>query len=75
VHAARLQDINERDCIKEGIFRIYSDNHYIYQNGYTKEAYHAQKEAYAALIDSINGKGTWESNPHVWIYNFKLTTK
>jgi hypothetical protein len=31
------------------------------------------REAYAALIDSINGKGTWESNPFVWIYDFKLT--
>ena len=29
-------------------------------------------EAYAALFDKINGKGTWESNPYVWVYTFKL---
>lgn len=30
------------------------------------------QEAYAALIDKINGKGTWESNPYVWVYDFEL---
>ena len=30
------------------------------------------QEAYAALIDKINGKGTWESNPYVWAYDFEL---
>jgi hypothetical protein len=33
------------------------------------------QDAYAALIDSINGKGTWESNPFVWCYDFRLTDK
>lgn len=31
------------------------------------------QEAYAALINKINGKGTWEKNPFVWVYDFKLT--
>jgi hypothetical protein len=31
-----------------------------------------QKKAYAFLIDKINGKGTWESNPYVWVYDFQL---
>ena len=22
----------------------------------------------AALIDKVSGKGTWESNPYVWVY-------
>ena len=30
------------------------------------------KAAYAALIDKISGKGTWKSNPWVFVYNFKL---
>ena len=30
------------------------------------------QEAYAALIDKVNGKGTWESNPYVWAYDFEL---
>ena len=28
--------------------------------------------AFAALIDKINGKGTWNSNPFVFAYTFKL---
>jgi hypothetical protein len=35
--------------------------------------YDTPQKAYAALIDSISGNGTWESNPFVWIYDFKLT--
>ncbi len=27
--------------------------------------------AFAALIDRISGKGTWDSNPWVWVYQFK----
>lgn len=30
------------------------------------------KRAYASLIDRISGKGTWESNPYVFVYDFEL---
>jgi len=30
------------------------------------------REAYAALIDAINGSGTWERNPWMMAYTFKL---
>lgn len=30
------------------------------------------KLAYADLIDHISGKGTWESNPYVFVYDFEL---
>lgn len=30
------------------------------------------KLAYADLIDHISGKGTWESNPYVFVYEFEL---
>ena len=30
------------------------------------------KRAYASLIDSISGKGTWASNPYVFVYEFEL---
>lgn len=30
------------------------------------------KRAYAYLIDRISGKGTWESNPYVFVYDFEL---
>lgn len=30
------------------------------------------RKAFAALIDKISGKGTWESNPWVFVYSFEL---
>lgn len=30
------------------------------------------REAYRTLIDKISGKGTWESNPYVIVYEFEL---
>lgn len=30
------------------------------------------KRAYASLIDRISGKGTFESNPYVFVYDFEL---
>ena len=82
VRCERLQDISEReDCLKEGIEELnageiipnYQD--YIqYSNG-DEYNYDTPQKAYAALINKIYGKGTWESNPYVWVYDFKLTIK
>lgn len=78
VRAERLQEISEEDCMKEGIeynpeavpigypFGI----QFPYNNGFHN--YTTAKEAYASLIDKINGKGTWERNPFVWVYDFRL---
>lgn len=63
VRAERLQDISEEDCIKEGI-TLYDESGKYLGHGYI--------DTYAALIDKINGKGTWEKNPFVWVYDFKL---
>lgn len=79
VGVERLQDILEEDCIKEGIsfWGRVDDNSY-YTNGLKNKygsnvLYDTAQEAYAALIDSINGKGTWENNPWVWVYDYVLT--
>lgn len=81
VRAERLQDISEEDCMKEGI--EYSPEavpvgypfgvEFPYNNGFHN--YTTAKEAYAALINKINGKGTWEKNPFVWVYDFRLIEK
>lgn len=34
--------------------------------------YLTPREAFAALIDSISGKGTFNSNPYVFAYEFEL---
>jgi hypothetical protein len=82
VRAEWLHEINEKDAKLEGIeelnageiIRGYSNYiQYSSDNGIT--CYNTPREAYAALIDSINGKGTWESNPFIWCYSFELTDK
>ena len=75
VRAERLQDISEEDCLKEGIEAFTKDDH-LFKFGLDgwvwSDMPRTAKEAYAILIDKINGKGTWERNPFVWVYDFKL---
>lgn len=77
-----LQDISDEDCIKEGVGISATDNRigypfsipFNYYVGEDKEGcrYSTPREAYAALIDRISGKGTWECNPYVFVYDFEL---
>ena len=30
------------------------------------------RDAFAGLIDVVSGKGTWDSNPWVWVFDYKL---
>ena len=83
VRCERLQDISDEDCLKEGVYphRVFVPkiNDYALLYHFSPElerkemrGYCNARQAYAALIDKINGKGTWESNPYVWVYDFKL---
>lgn len=75
VRAERLQDISEEDCIKEGITyeMAYECNGWRpTYNDPDSGGYPDYKAAYADLIDSINGQGTWKSNPFVWVYDYEL---
>jgi len=75
VRCERLQDISDSDCLKEGIYERekWSLGKY-YQYDWNGEIFQTPQEAYAALIDKINGKGTWESNPYVWVYDYELVS-
>ena len=65
VRVERLQDISDEDCIYEVPFCAWDWE----DNGANFET---PREAFAALIDNISGKGTWESNPWVFVYEFEL---
>lgn len=65
-----LQDISEYDCICEGIF--YNGSMYCYYLKDKKVSFLTARQAFASLIDSMSGKGTWNSNPKVWVYEFEL---
>lgn len=77
-----LQDISDEDCLKEGVQKCSEDhrigypigipfNYFIYEDK-KGNRYTTPKEAYEALIDKVSGKGTWESNPWVFVYDFEL---
>lgn len=73
VRVERLQNISYWDCFKEG---IYADEDpmnpqaEIFTFPNAPQWWFSPREAYAALIDRISGKGTWESNPWVFVYDF-----
>lgn len=76
IRVERLQDISDEDCIAEGIYPKANGRWYCYdvvrRMEVSYDPYPDPREAYAALIDKISGKGTWESNPWVFVYNFYL---
>lgn len=75
IRVERLQDISEEDCIAEGIWKAHNvglEGVTYWYHGLANSSFRTAKEAYAALIDKISGKGTWESNPWVFVYDFEL---
>lgn len=73
IRAERLQEISDEDCFAEGVVQQHGEgaNGEIYSYiPYEKPLYSTPREAYAALIDKISGKGTWKSNPYVFVYDF-----
>lgn len=76
IRCERLQDISDEDCVKEGV-RVGSQAlEYPYYFIDTKQFlicdYKSPRRAFAALIDKVSGRGTWESNPWVVVYEFEL---
>lgn len=78
VRVERLQDISDEDAVREGCgkilhgtytelpwFKNYSNRHHILT------AVHS----FASLWQKINGLGSWQQNPWVWVYDFERTEK
>lgn len=76
VKVERLQDISDEDCLKEGIIHVSTFlGQKIYHTPHVNGSYlstNVAQEAFAYLIDKVSGKGTWESNPFVFAYEFVL---
>ena len=74
IRVERLQDISDEDCMEEGIIR--DDKEYLFYcqigNMPTFYAFPTPQSAYASLIDKVSGKGTWDGNPFVFVYEFEL---
>ena len=75
IRIERLQDIKSEDCLKEGL-RMAGDvgleGTIYWYHGLANSSFRTPQDAYASLIDRISGKGTWESNPYVFVYDFEL---
>lgn len=86
IRVERLQDISDDDCLREGVVKntigYYveglkckdweKESHIEMENGETLKLFPTPREAFAALIDKVSGRGTWQSNPLVWVCEFEL---
>lgn len=76
VRVERLQAISEADAIAEGVDAWESCPPECVSKSHERDGHRMRvdpRAAYAALINSIYGPGTWESNPWVWAYTFSRT--
>ena len=76
IRCERLRDISDEECIKEGVYAGSQALEYPYYFIDTKQFlicdYKSPREAFAALIDKVSGRGTWDRNPWVVVYEFEL---
>lgn len=84
VRAERLNDISEEDAIAEGVEpncglldHTNCKDHFGEWLMYPLEKYeggepaYSAKESFSTLWESINGEGSWDANPWVWVVEFK----
>ena len=63
IRVERLNDISEEDAVKEGLDSSHSS--------FSCSGLFA-KQKFQKLWESINGAGSWEKNPWVWVVEFKV---
>ncbi len=77
VRVELLQDISDEDCLREGVIKklgFFTMGVLIHNYTFRgcNSSYQNPRAAFAALIDKVSGRGTWNSNPLVWCYSFEL---
>ena len=71
----RLQAISDEDCLREGIREHLKGVQYGFHSniGYCGQyPFDTPRAAFAALINKISKKDTWNSNPYVFAYTYEL---
>jgi hypothetical protein len=78
VRVERLQGISEADAWAEGCERgapwDNGQGHFPAERdlgGGSSEGWDNARDWYADLWDSINGSGSWDANPWVWVVEFR----
>lgn len=80
IRVENLQDISDEDCLREGVYEKkleytpsgYNPNRTYYTFDGVDYCFNDARDAFAELIDKVSGRGTWDSNPLVWVYEFEL---
>lgn len=71
VHVERLQEISEEDAKGEGLYQDQAGRWTTYSATEQHREHLNPVEAYRELWESINGDGSWDANPWVWVVEFK----
>ena len=69
VRVERLQDISEADAVAEGAEPIEIGG----ETGVEASEW-SHREGYMRLWEQINGPGSWDANPWVWVVEFRRVT-
>jgi hypothetical protein len=78
IRCERLQSISHDDCFREGIIESWYESTDTTTYGFVDEKkgtaveFDTPRKAFAALIDKVSGRGTWDRNPWVVVYEFEL---
>ncbi len=86
IKVERLQDISDEDCLKEGLtiasvnngqgnYGFHTEYNLVYYDNFGRTKIiggRNAREAFADLIDKVCGRGTWDVNPYVFVYEFEL---
>lgn len=73
VRVERLNDCTEQDAIAEGISKTASGFWSLYGQADVDGTF-SPRASYRALWESINGPGSWDANPWVWVVEFRRAT-
>lgn len=72
VRVERIIEITAEDCIAEGIYQ--QGGQWIIDGSVTGLGWMQPEGAYRELWESINGLGSWDANPWVWVIQFRRIT-
>lgn len=73
VRVERVQEISEADAIAEGL--THGNAHQVGKTFWYPGHHEDPRAAYAELWNSINGEGSWDANPWVWVVSFRRIDK
>ncbi len=70
VRVERLKQISERDALQEGIGLVLADN-WPDPKAMSEAVAKSRRAGFKLLWESINGSDSWDTNPWVWVVEFR----